>query len=508
MSSIPCSEDNSRIIETDHAYSVRDALNVLFCHKWKISLFFLTVVSMITIITYRMPYVYMSEARLQIGVERDPTDIAEILAPEQNLNQGQVERVNNGMAVFKSRLVAGRAVDVIGALQFFRKPGHKPLLLKPEEIKPVSWEMREGAIDILLSGLSLSSKPRSYIVEIELSMKDPELAQSTLDTLIKAYTKRHLELSKAQASDVFANNLKLASGRLELTEEALHQFRLKYQVADMEQQKKMLIIRNSGLLERITLAQADVAAHRDKIKSLENSLKQYKPTMLLEKITGRANNTLEVMKSTLLQLKTQEVETTSRYPDSSRRVNEIQEQINRVEAAMAVEPGGRIEKRTGINQIHQNLNLDLESEKAEYQAANAKLKDLRASMMSIQQRLTGLVAQEMTLKRLKRDRKFASKEFHEQKEIMQRSENYAALDRSGITSVRVIEPATLSYESVSPNKKRNIVLGIILGLIGGIGIVFVIDYFDDSMKTSEDVNRRLKLPVLAMISSNEFEKCI
>ncbi|WP_177428598.1 GumC domain-containing protein, partial [Candidatus Venteria ishoeyi] len=164
-----------------------------------------------------------------------------------------------------------------------------------------------------------------------------------------------------------------------------------------------------------------------------------------------------IIPSTLLQLKTQEVETTSRYPDSSRRVNEIQEQINRVEAAMAVEPGGRIEKRTGINQIHQNLNLDLESEKSRVPGSKCKVKRLRASMMSIQQRLTGLVAQEMTLKRLKRDRKFASKEFHEQKEIMQRSENYAALDRSGITSVRVIEPATLSYESVSPNKKRNIV---------------------------------------------------
>jgi len=50
-----------------------------------------------------------------------------------------------------------------------------------------------------------------------------------------------------------------------------------------------------------------------------------------------------------------------------------------------------------------------------------------------------------------------------------------------------------------PKKKRNILLGIILGLFGGIGLAFFLEYLDNTVKTPEDVEDRFNIPVISTI---------
>lgn len=50
-----------------------------------------------------------------------------------------------------------------------------------------------------------------------------------------------------------------------------------------------------------------------------------------------------------------------------------------------------------------------------------------------------------------------------------------------------------------PNRSRNIMVAFLLSLAGGIGLAFLLDYLDDSVKSSEDVGRHLGLPTLALI---------
>jgi capsular exopolysaccharide synthesis family protein len=51
----------------------------------------------------------------------------------------------------------------------------------------------------------------------------------------------------------------------------------------------------------------------------------------------------------------------------------------------------------------------------------------------------------------------------------------------------------------SPNPFRDLTLAIIVGLAAGLGLVVAIDYLDDTIKTPEDVTRRLKVPFLGMV---------
>jgi polysaccharide biosynthesis transport protein len=52
---------------------------------------------------------------------------------------------------------------------------------------------------------------------------------------------------------------------------------------------------------------------------------------------------------------------------------------------------------------------------------------------------------------------------------------------------------------VGPNRTRNIVLAFLVSLAAGIGLAFLFDYLDDSIKSSDDVGRYLGLPTLALI---------
>jgi len=66
-------------------------------------------------------------------------------------------------------------------------------------------------------------------------------------------------------------------------------------------------------------------------------------------------------------------------------------------------------------------------------------------------------------------------------------------------SVQVHDPPVISNSPVSPKVTLNLVLGLVVGLIFGIGVAFLLEYLDTSVKSLEDVERYLQVPVLAVI---------
>jgi len=69
--------------------------------------------------------------------------------------------------------------------------------------------------------------------------------------------------------------------------------------------------------------------------------------------------------------------------------------------------------------------------------------------------------------------------------------------------VRVVDPAQPPDKPAKPNLALNLLLALVLGLGLGLAAVFLQEHFDNSLKTSEDVERFLQLPVLALIPSLE-----
>ncbi|MBN2786553.1 MAG: polysaccharide biosynthesis tyrosine autokinase [Pontiellaceae bacterium] len=65
--------------------------------------------------------------------------------------------------------------------------------------------------------------------------------------------------------------------------------------------------------------------------------------------------------------------------------------------------------------------------------------------------------------------------------------------------VEIIDAAEPNRRPVSPNLFMNVLLSIFVGLGAGVGLAYFIEYLDTSVKTAEDIERILGLPVLGLI---------
>ena len=69
----------------------------------------------------------------------------------------------------------------------------------------------------------------------------------------------------------------------------------------------------------------------------------------------------------------------------------------------------------------------------------------------------------------------------------------------GPSLATVVEPATVGEDPVRPRKLLNLILGSVVGLVSGVGLALLLEYFRQSIRTPKDVTELLQLPVLGTI---------
>lgn len=66
-------------------------------------------------------------------------------------------------------------------------------------------------------------------------------------------------------------------------------------------------------------------------------------------------------------------------------------------------------------------------------------------------------------------------------------------------TIKIVDEALLPKTPVNPNPKQNIVMAAFLGIMISLGIIFILEYMDNTLKTEEDVERNIGLPVIGVI---------
>ncbi|MGA7855221.1 MAG: polysaccharide biosynthesis tyrosine autokinase, partial [Candidatus Acidiferrales bacterium] len=67
------------------------------------------------------------------------------------------------------------------------------------------------------------------------------------------------------------------------------------------------------------------------------------------------------------------------------------------------------------------------------------------------------------------------------------------------SNIRVVDPALVPTAPAGPQKTRNIVLGFLVGLVGGIGLAIFREYLDNTVKSPDDIELLAGLPSLAVV---------
>jgi capsular polysaccharide biosynthesis protein len=70
-----------------------------------------------------------------------------------------------------------------------------------------------------------------------------------------------------------------------------------------------------------------------------------------------------------------------------------------------------------------------------------------------------------------------------------------------VDNVSVLARATISPSPVKPQPLLNIAIALVVGLMAGVGLAFLLEYLDNTIKTEQDIEKLLELPVLGVIAT-------
>jgi len=82
----------------------------------------------------------------------------------------------------------------------------------------------------------------------------------------------------------------------------------------------------------------------------------------------------------------------------------------------------------------------------------------------------------------------------------------AVIDIKKVDSVSIVDTAVTPTHPVKPNKKLNVLIAFVVGLMASVGLVFLLEYMDNTVKTSDDVEKLLGIPVLGVIPNYDTGK--
>ena len=473
---------------------------VIFRHRRKVLGVFLTTVLVTLVAILLMAPVYESSASLLIKVGRESVAMdPSVLGPTMNVLQERRNEINSEIGILTSPNLIERVITDIGIESF----------LDMEEIADET-EARayEVAVGEFHRDFVAASSGDDDIIHLSYRAKSPELAQRALDRLIEQYIDRRIEIHSTQASPAFfrEHSAELL-GRLTTAEDALEDFRTRRQISSIDVQKEALISQVSGLDMAINEFEGQVDASNARIIALQGSIESRPAVRELNRTTGITNYAADQIKSKLIDLRMREADLSARYPDDERAIVDIRQQIRVAARELAKEQETHTEVTTGVDETADALRLDLVTERSQLYAAMARLRTLQSERRDKQEQLNQLAGDEIELARLEREVDIADEEYREYMSRHQRANISAAMDSSRVSNVSIVQPASYTSKPVAPRRKLSLLLAILAGVFGGLGIAFLAEYLDSSIKTRDDVARRLGLPVLVTLTDKEFQSC-
>ena len=207
---------------------------------------------------------------------------------------------------------------------------------------------------------------------------------------------------------------------------------------------------------------------------------------------------LEAKRQQLTSLLTQYTEA---YPDVVRVKKEISEIEQRIAAAGSGEthtpPQGNVPI---LNPEYARLKSQVESNRLSMENTREQLQGIDARMKTLQQRVENTPRREQELAALTRDYQTIRQSYDS---LMARKLNAEVAEnletRQKSEQFRILDPPNLPQKPIKPNRLQILAMGLALGLGGGVGLAFAVDYMDRTFKRVEDLKAALGLPVLGVI---------
>ncbi len=488
---------------------LREYLAVILRRRWTVLAVLLLVVFTTAFFTFRMKPLYKATATLEISPNQPQVvpfgDDSRVRLVEQ------ARYIQSQMEILKSRSLARRVVEALDLEQApefqGKKRGYLSRLIgglkgavasllgggKGKKALPVdpSEARKESLVSAFLSRLKVSPLKggKTYIMAVSFEAHNPKLTAKVVNTLVEEYISFDLE-KRIEATKVGKKYLEKQIARvqagLEEAEEKLNEFAKKNDIVFLSQLGKgegqggedIATTRLSQLTDELIKAEA----HRIQLESLyRQSLKN--PDSLPQVMNSSLVSSL---KDRLAQLETRHANLSSTFTPEYPEMKRLGEEIASVKSQIA-----REKKRV------------IASIKTDYLTALKREEMIRSALDKQKKKTSELRQKAIDYNILKRE---VETNRHIYELLLQRSKEMDVEASVRSTSIRPIDRASIPLFPYKPRKGLNLLLSLIVGLMAGVFLAFFLEYLDNTIKTPDEVERLLRLPVLGVVPTITLRK--
>ncbi|MGH9867882.1 MAG: GumC family protein [Candidatus Polarisedimenticolia bacterium] len=472
--------------------TLRDLAVVLFRHKKTIVSVFLLILGAVALGTFTSPRVYRSDAKLLLKLGRENLVMDPTMGRDGqsiSITQSRESQINSEIEILKSREVVSLVIDHIGLPVLLGRP-----LTQPPE--GTAGERHE-AMRRFNEALTLEVLRESNIITLAFRASSPELAQQVLDTLIEVYKTHHIRAhSRQEARDFFVDQTRQLEKDLAGTEGELRDLKNSASIGSLPEQRTILLDRIGRLEQDIQQADASVTVSEIKIQTMTALLKDIPEEVVSERT---AQSPGDAMRTRLYDLQMREQDLLSKYKEESEPIREIRRQIAEAKTLLQSDQPTLTQVTTQINQQSSRVKQDLIVERTALAAGHARSTVLRQDLEKARMDLRTLNVNEVRLAQLERQLGQQRASYEKYASSMQEAQIGEALERERISSISIVQPPTFDGSPVSPRTRLNMMLGLMLGAFGGIGLAFVKEFMDGTIKTRRDIEERLRVSHLVSI---------
>lgn len=446
----------------------------------------------------------MKDVVVDLGLYREP-----------NLFGGQDRGLFASLRSLVSRdKSAASKNDLLPVVQDIPAPGSenaKPVLTAEEENRANTYA------GILSGGLSVDPVEGTNIVRIGIRSENPALAAKVADRLAELFKAQDAARQTAgtrQAFDDLKKSIATLSETISKDEESL--------IAEMKENKLPLLEKGQDLSASRLQGLSETWM---KAMETRRQLEARYTAALQAKNQGQGMNIPDIAESKMVQDAVRlNIERQAKLQDDIRSIDkQIQELVAKKEANSVKWKEEHPEMKLLTAQIEalRNSKRDAEKEvdrivkedkaKVETTAVSGALVSLGSQVAAartqeaqakaaydaeaVRANLEGQAATHLTtLKRqIETNRTLLDTYTQRQKELE------LAITSNTPNNIQVTANAVTPTTPIGPNRARNIFVAFLVSLLAGVGLAFLLDYLDDSVKTSDDIGRHLGLPTLALI---------
>ena len=449
---------------------LKDILKTFKKRRTLIMTIFVAAVCIATVVSFLIPPTYEAETTLRI---KQPKGLANSLLAELPMGgSGNTKQLMSTYAeILKSRTVVEMVINKTQADQ---------------KVVPTYEQM--------LTRITTLPVKDSELLKIKITAKSPEEAKLVANTLIDTFDERMTLLVRSEQSTVrqfIGERMQESKKELEKAETILQKYKTDEKIAAPTEETKAIVDSLATINKLSAENTVALAAAQANAGSATNQLAKEKPGFVAD------SPLIQQYKGKLAELEVQLVTLSQNYTDQHPQVMATRAAIEDTKARLSMEAGRVVNAEApSMNPVHLALLQGKILAEAQIAAGSAQKVAIDSIIAKGEKELNKLPAKEQGLARVMRDAVVAQEIYVM---LAKRHEEARISEVMQPTDVQVIDVATAPVRPISPKKALNVMIAGILGLFIGLGLAFMLEYMNKTVKTIEDVRNYLDLPVLGSI---------